>query len=91
MSKCYLCDHFKVKATFTIHTDRCRVECPSCGEYTISESVRSAIANRPGWGEQKLLLAKAARRNFDANTVLELNTEDDWLEALRAEAAKSQG
>src|SRR5260370_32145632 len=89
MSECYLCDHSKVKATFTINTDRCGVECPSCGEYTISESVRSTIHHQPGWNQQKPVLAKAARRNFAADTPMNLITESDLLNATADEAKRA--
>ena len=90
MSDCYLCGHSPVKTTFTINTQGCQVECSSCGEYTISHSVRLGIENTPEWNQQRPTLARAARRNFDAGTPLNLNTEADWLKAI-AKAAKSQG
>ena len=88
MSDCYLCGHSPARVTFSIDSDVGRVECPSCGEYTISQSIRLAIENRPKWDEQRPIIASAARRRFAANEPLNLNTETDWLEALRAESAQ---
>ncbi len=89
--QCYLCDHEEAKVTTNAAATRQRVTCPSCGEYTISDWVLSTIAAGSGSLQARPIIAKAARRNFDANTPLSLTTEADWLEALREEAAKSQG
>jgi hypothetical protein len=91
VTRCHFCDHAEANTTANHATASHHVVCPSCGEYTISDSVLSTAAKSPAWHQAKAVLASAARRRFNANAPLSLRTEADWLEALRDEAAKSQG
>jgi predicted RNA-binding Zn-ribbon protein involved in translation (DUF1610 family) len=92
VTRCHFCDHAEANTIANHATASHHVVCPSCGEYTISDSVLStAAAKSPEWLQAKPVLANAARRRFDANARLSLHTEADWQEALREEAAKSQG